>query len=473
MRKENVEEKMLMRKIPQVEKLLQREEISALMEQYGRILVTTTVREILSQAREEAKAGKLDERFISGMLRNIVKIVDAKISRLLSSSTFPVVNGTGVIVHTNLGRSIIDDRMIDILRESAAPYINLEYDLEKGGRGKRAAGAEKLLKILFPDFSSHIVNNNAAAVMLLLNALANKKEVLVSRGELVEIGGSFRIPEIMAKSGAILKEVGTTNKTKPSDYEKAITAKTALILKVHRSNFAIVGFTEEVSTEELAAIGEKHGIPVIVDQGSGCIVDLKKYGIHDEPSVQEILRDGPDAVCFSGDKLLGGPQAGIIIGSDEIMERLKKNPMSRALRIDKVTNSLLENTLMSYVKGREFEEIPTLRMIALSMGEVADRAGRFMKESSKKLKDFKFALVDGSSTIGGGSAPMNRIPTKLLAVSCGNLSADKIERALRGNSPPIIGRIKDRRYLLDFRTILPGQESTLMNALGNIEKLIR
>ncbi|MEW5806548.1 MAG: L-seryl-tRNA(Sec) selenium transferase [Acidobacteriota bacterium] len=471
MKKEKRDAKELLRRIPQIDKILQRSDVSSLIVRFGRPVVTTVVRDVLSKAREDAKAGKMHAVTVERMNESIGTIVESRISSLLRGSTFPVINGTGVIVHTNLGRSLLDADIIEKLKYSADSYINLEYDLEKGRRGKRAEGAEKLLTLLFPGFSSHVVNNNAAAVLLLLNTLAYRREVIVSRGELVEIGGSFRIPEIMSKSGAALREVGTTNKTRPSDYEKAITEKTALILKVHRSNFAIVGFTEEVSIRELAAIGKRRGIPVVVDQGSGCIVNLKKYGIKNEPTAQEILREEVDAVCFSGDKLLGGPQAGIIIGKDALIRKLKKNALSRALRIDKVTNSLLESTLISYVMGKEFEEIPTLKMVSLSKREIETRGNRFMEETSKSLKNLSFQLVDGASTIGGGSAPMNELPTKLLAVSCGNLPAEKIERALRLSDPPVIGRIKEGSYLLDFRTILPEHEPRLMKALHDLTNL--
>lgn len=472
MNKRDKKSKELLRKIPQVEKILQRSDVSRLLEKYGRLVTTAYVRETVSVLREDVRAGRMDNDDMERSLENVGSKIESRIMALLSGSTSPVINGTGVIVHTNLGRSVLDERIIRKLTESAAPYINLEYDLEKGQRGKRAEGAGKLLAVLFPGSAAQVVNNNAAAVLLLLNGLAYRKEVIVSRGELVEIGGSFRIPEIMAKSGAVLREVGTTNKTKVSDYEKAISPKTGLILKVHQSNFMIVGFTEEVVSRELAQIGKKHGIPVIVDQGSGCIVNLKKYGIHNEPSVHDILKEGVDAVCFSGDKLLGGPQAGIIIGKGEIIGKLKKNPMSRALRIDKVTNSLLESTLASYVRGKEFEEIPTLRMIAMTKKEIAERAKKFADDAAKISGDVRFQLVDGSSTIGGGSAPGNEIPTKLLGVSCKNRSAEKIEKALRKCRPPVIGRIKDEFYLLDFRTILPEQESILLDCLRNIAGLL-
>ena len=463
--------KELLRSIPQVEKVLQREDISRLLPQFGRLIVTALIREILSGLRDDAKSGKIDAAGIGKKLEEAGSVIEKRIVSLLGGSTSMLINGTGVIVHTNLGRSLLAENLIEKLRRSAAPYINLEYDLEKGERGKRAAGAEKLLAVLFPGYSAHIVNNNAAAVLLLLNALAYRKEAIVSRGELVEIGGSFRIPEIMAKSGALLKEVGTTNKTKVSDYERAISSKTGLILKVHQSNFMIVGFTEEVTAKELAHVGRKHGIPVVVDQGSGCIVDLKKYGIRNEPSAHEILREDVDAICFSGDKLLGGPQAGIILGKEDIIRKLKKNPLSRALRIDKVTNSLLEATLASYVRGKEFEEIPTLRMISMTKKEITERAGNFIERASKDLKDIQFRLVDGSSTIGGGSAPGNEIATKLLGISCIKMPAKRIERALRSGNPPIIGRIKDDLYLLDLRTILPEQESVLLDSFLKIQRM--
>lgn len=462
--------KKLLPQIPQVEKVLKREEMIPLLERFGRLVVTLTVREILSNIREGVMKGKIVEKSLKKNLNKISAVVEEKLSILLDGSTSTVINGTGVVIHTNLGRACLEATLMDRLKRSAAPFTNLEYDLDKGKRGKRGKGLEKLLGFLFPEYSSHVVNNNAGAVLLLLNTMAFRKEVIVSRGELVEIGGSFRIPEIMAKSGARLREVGTTNKTHLFDYENAINERTGLILKVHQSNFRIVGFTEEVSVKELSAIAQKHHLPLLIDQGSGCIVDLREYGVENEPMAQQILREGADVVCFSGDKLLGGPQAGVIIGEETMIKKVKKNPLSRALRIDKVTNALLEKTLISFVKGKAFEEIPVLRMIAMSQREISHRAKKFIEHASKELEGFQFDLCEDFSTIGGGSAPAKMLPTKLLAISFRNLTVEKTEKVLRLGDPPIIGRIKDGKYLLDFRTILPEQEMDLLQALKNMEE---
>jgi L-seryl-tRNA(Ser) seleniumtransferase len=460
----------LLSQIPQVEKILQREDVHPLLERYGKLAVTQTVREILSLWRSGVLTGKTSEKALLKGLDRIGATLESRLSKVLYGSTKTVINGAGVIIHTNLGRACLDEALMDRLKSSAASFTNLEYDLQKGKRGKRGKGLEVLLSLLFPGYSSHVVNNNAAAVLLLLNTMAFRKEVIVSRGELVEIGGSFRIPDIMAKSGARLREVGTTNKTRLSDYEKAINDRTALILKVHQSNFMIVGFTEEVSSKELSSLTKKYHLPLLVDQGSGCIVDLKKYGIKNEPTVQQILHEGADVACFSGDKLLGGPQAGIIIGKEALIKKVKKNPLSRTLRIDKITNALMESTLISFVKGKEFDEIPVLRMLAMNQKDISKRAKNFMKQASGELKEFQFELHDDFSTIGGGSAPTKTLPTKLLAVSYQDLTVGQLEQALRLGDPPVIGRIKEDRYLLDFRTVLPEQEESLFQALKNLEK---
>ncbi len=464
--------KELLPQIPQVEKVLKGEDMVPLLECYGKMAVTFMVREILSNIRNDVRKGRITEKSLKKSVDGIGAIVKARLSKLMGGSTSPVINGTGVIIHTNFGRACLEESLIDQLKHSAGPFTNLEYDLDKGKRGKRGKGLETLLSVLFPGYSTHVVNNNAAAVLLLLNTLAFRREVIVSRGELIEIGGSFRIPEIMAKSGAHLKEVGTTNKTRLSDYESAISERTALILKVHQSNFRIVGFTEEASVKELSDLARKNKLPLLVDQGSGCIVDLRRYGIENEPMVQQILREGADVVCFSGDKLLGGPQAGIIIGEEKIIKKAKKNPLSRAMRIDKITNALMESTLISFVKGKEFEEIPVLRMIALSKREILSRAEKFIERASKESGVFQFELCDDFSTIGGGSAPAKMLPTKLMAISHRNLPVEKMEKLLRSGVPPIIGRIKDGQYLLDLRTIFPEQEIDLLQALKNVERYI-
>jgi L-seryl-tRNA(Ser) seleniumtransferase len=343
----------------------------------------------------------------------------------------------------------------------------LEYDLEKGSRGSRSVHAQRLFGMIFPGRAAHVVNNNAAAVLLALNTLAEGKEVIVSRGELVEIGGSFRIPDVMRKGQAILKEVGTTNRTRLADYEEAISANTALLLKVHTSNYRIVGFTAQVSLAELAELGKRRNLPVMVDQGSGNLSDLSGMGIGAEPPVSALLAQGADLVTFSGDKLLGGPQSGVLVGRGDLVERIRKNPLSRALRVDKLTYAALEATLESYARGRSREELPVLRMMELSAESVGARSRRCASMIQDLAGDrLQTEILPGASLVGGGSAPTEEIPTTLLAVSCHGKSAADLECALRSGHPPVVARIQGDRLVLDLRTVLEGQEADLARAVS-------
>ncbi|MEE9264743.1 MAG: L-seryl-tRNA(Sec) selenium transferase, partial [Vicinamibacteria bacterium] len=382
-------------------------------------------------------------------------------------SLVSLINATGIIVHTNLGRAPLSPSAIAAVGRVASSYNNLEYDLTTGKRGRREQHAVRPLERLFPGYDALVVNNNAAAVLLALNSFAVSKEVLVSRGELVEIGGSFRIPDILERSGARLREVGTTNKTRIKDYQAAFGPETALILRVHPSNFRIVGFTESASTEELVAMGKERGVPVIEDFGSGNLLALGSYGLPNEPTVEASLAAGVDLITFSGDKLLGGPQAGILVGRAESVKKCRENPLARALRVDKLTYAALEATLAAFVQGNAAKDIPVLKMLSTPASEVRSR-GRRLAKSLDDVKGLELSLLDGSSKVGGGSAPEAEIPTSLVGVRAKNLSAQAILDRLRGHDPPVIARIADDQVLLDLRTVLPEEEDTLTSALRSL-----
>ena len=391
----------------------------------------------------------------------------AEVESALELSLRPVINATGVVLHTNLGRAPLAGAVIDHLNEAATKYSNLEYDVEAGSRGKRDVHTSRWLARLSGAEAAIVVNNNAAAVFLVLNTLAKGAEVLVSRGELIEIGDGFRIPDIMAESGALLREVGTTNRTRIADYECGISERTRLLLRVHPSNFRIVGFTERPSLEQLVELGRRFDLLVFEDLGSGCLGDLAAAGIS-EPVARESFATGVHVVSFSGDKLLGGPQAGIVAGKKELIERIRRNPLFRALRVDKLTIAALEVTLNAYARGA-LDEIPALRMIRLRAEEIEQRAQAFMAKLRGELpKDVKLEIVPGFSVIGGGSTPDQSLPTRLVAVTCARHSAEQIEERLRrpAHGTPVIARIEDDRLVLDLRTVFPEQEVALAGALA-------
>ncbi|NLX19370.1 MAG: L-seryl-tRNA(Sec) selenium transferase [Desulfobulbus sp.] len=382
-----------------------------------------------------------------------------------------VINGTGIIVHTNLGRSPLPESVLDWLHVLTEGYCNLELDLETGKRGSRYQHVESLLCELTGAESGLIVNNNAAAVFLTLNTLAKDKEVIVSRGQLVEIGGSFRIPDIMDRSGAKLVEIGTTNRTHYHDYQQAITPETALLLRVHCSNYRIIGFTSDVPARELAQLGKAHNIPVMEDLGSGCLIDLSRYGLAKEPIVQEIVASGVDIVTFSGDKLLGGPQAGIIIGKKPLIDQIKKNPLNRMLRIDKLTLAALEAVLRLYLdEGRVFEELPTLEMIATPEGSVRARAEYFVETYTAQLQDHcHFDILSTFSQVGGGAVPEQNLPSWAVTVQPINLRISQLEERLRHTAVPVLTRIETGELLIDMRTVadeeMPALAASLHSAL--------
>lgn len=397
----------------------------------------------------------------------ICSLVKARIMAAETPSLRRVINGSGVVVHTNLGRSPLAKAAERALQETAWGYSNLEFDLEQGERGERYVHVEQLLCELTGAEAALVVNNNAAAVMLALSCLAAGQEVLVSRGELVEIGGSFRIPDVMRQSGATLVEVGTTNRTHPRDYISAISEQTALLLKVHTSNFAVVGFTAEVDTEGLVRIGRESGITVMVDAGSGCLLDLSHFGIPGEATVQQYLQAGADIVTFSGDKLLGGPQAGLLVGRREVIEKMKRHQLLRALRIDKLTLASLEATLRLYRDERKaLAEIPTLRMLTISLDDLTRQARRMLRRLRTLLPDqITLTLQDGFSSPGGGSFPLLQLPSRLIEVTVNGMPAHHLEAQLRSTTPPVVGRLQKDRFLLDVRTLTDSELPLLAAAL--------
>ncbi len=443
----------LFARIPKVDRILEWDGIKSLLILHPRPTVLAAVRTVLDSIRSSARSGLLQEEDLSE--RAVTARIDREVALASAFSLRRVVNGTGVVIHTNLGRSPLSKLVKPLLDEIAFGYSNLEFDLEKGERGSRYSHVERLLCELTGSEAALVVNNNAAAVLLALSALGAGKEVIVSRGELVEIGGSFRIPDVMGQGGAILREVGTTNRTHPRDYRQAITAETALLLKVHSSNFAVVGFTAEVSATELAAIGKEHSVPVMADRGSGCLLDLSPFGIRGEPTVREFVQAGIDVITFSGDKLLGGPQAGIIVGRKEFIAPLTKHPLLRALRIDKLTLAALEGTLHLYRDARQaLAEIPTLRMLTASAGELATRAKSIVRRVRRVSPPaIRLSLATGISQVGGGAYPLLELPTTLMAIEANGISPQEIEIRLRGMEVPVTGRIHKGRFLLDVRTL--------------------
>ncbi len=444
----------LLRALPSVDRLLNHPKSAPLLAQFNREYVAQQCREILDELRtfirEENSVAPKDLAEES-----IVARLEEKINSDREPKLLRVINATGTVLHTNLGRALLSEAAIEAVCRAGRNPVNLEYDLTQGERGKREETIEKLLLNLTGAEAATVVNNNAAAVLLGLNTLANGKEVIVSRGELIEIGGAFRIPEIMAKSGAILKEVGTTNRTHPEDYEKAIGEKTALLLKVHTSNYKIVGFSSEVSLNELVAIGKKHKIPVMEDLGSGALVDLGQYGLPKEPVVAEQVALGADIVTFSGDKILGGPQAGLAVGKKIWMSQISKNPLHRALRCGKLTLAALEATLRLYQQSANVaDEIPTLRAFTRPLEEIEAMGERLLPALQKALgNEFRLSLEDSTSQIGSGALPTEEIPTKVITIRCDGVGAERIAERFRRANPPIIGRVKDNRFLLDLRTI--------------------
>ncbi|MHB8540338.1 MAG: L-seryl-tRNA(Sec) selenium transferase [Candidatus Acidiferrales bacterium] len=454
-----------LREIPSVDELLKRPKMAELAHRAGREFTVEITRRVLADLREQAGRGR---ESMSVDAANIEAQVAQRIEHELAPSLRSVINATGVVLHTNLGRAPIGKSAAEHLAAIAARYSNLEYDLAAGARGKRDTHTNKLLAELVGAEAAIVVNNNAAAVFLVLHTLAKGAEVIVSRGELIEIGDGFRIPDIMTESGAELREVGTTNRTRIADYERAVTERTRLLLRVHPSNFRIVGFTKRPGLEELVELGQRHKIPVVEDLGSGCLADLSKVGI-DEPLARTSIQAGADVVTFSGDKLLGGPQAGIIAGKKDIVERIRRNPLFRALRVDKLTIAVLEVTLRAYRTGA-WEEIPALNMIRMPAREIEKRAREFVGRMAGTFpKDAKLEIREGSSVIGGGSTPDQKLPTSLISIASRGYSAVELEERLRRPKAgtPVIARIEGDRLLMDLRTVFVEEEASLAEGLLN------
>lgn len=459
----------VLRHLPSIDQLLRRDRLRDLISAAGRDAVRDRLREVLAEMRREiviangAAKAPADPEEVAG---EIESRLNARFDQRRQTRTQRVINATGVTLHTNLGRAPLSRRAVEAINE-AAGYCNLEYELETGRRGKRGSGLESMLRELTGCQAAAVVNNCAAAVLITLNTLAEGGEALISRGELIEIGGSFRIPDVIAKSGARIREVGTTNRTRLSDYEKAVNENTRVILRAHPSNYRIVGFTEKPALEELAGLARERNLPLFEDLGSGCLVDLNPIGVHDEPTVAHSIRSGCSVVSFSGDKLLGGPQAGIILGEAETIKRVNSNPLMRALRVDKLTYAALEATVDSYLSGRAIEEIPTLAALYAGKETITRRARAFVRRA-RSIGALSLNLLDGHSVVGGGSAPETQLPTTLIGVASERIGADEIEKKLRHNRPPVIVRIVEDQVVLDLRTVAPGAETDLMRALRGV-----
>jgi len=464
----SAEQAELLRQIPSVDELVAQPRLAALSKRTDRNLVVEVARAVLADLRARI-AGDSNWTALGLSAASVEELISVEVERILSRSLQPVINATGVILHTNLGRAPLPETVVDEFRRSATQYSNLEYDLEAGTRGKRDVHTSELLTRLTGAEAAIVVNNCAAAVLVTLAALARGGEVIVSRGELIEIGDGFRIPEIMEQSGAILREVGTTNRTRLADYENAINEKTRVLLRVHPSNFKVTGFTDKPSIEELVALSQRSGLPLVEDLGSGCLVDLSEHGVS-EPTVKQSVDAGVSVVMFSGDKLLGGPQAGIIAGRKEIIARVRRYPLFRALRVDKLTIAALEATLGAYLRAA-WSEIPAMRMIRMTTQELKRRAENFIRELRPELPldEVEIEIADGASLAGGGSTPSQSLPTKIIRIASARYSATKLEQRLR-RAPAgasVIARVEDDRLILDLRTVFSEQEPLLIKTLSS------
>ncbi len=445
-----------LRKLPSVDKVLQTDQIRQLIEDKGRYLVLDSVRHIIEQARRDITEGQSCLP-LTALVERVLEDVRTSGRPTLCQ----VINATGVIIHTNLGRAPLSDDARTAMKLAAEGYTNLEYDLDLGRRGSRYVHAEELLRHLTGAGGGLLVNNNAGAVLLALTALARGQEVIISRGQLVEIGGGFRIPEVMAQSGVRLLEVGTTNRTRIEDYEEAISEETALLMRVHHSNFRMLGFTEQATLSELVDLARHHGLLVVEDLGSGTLLDTAPFGLAHEPTVQESVGQGADLVCFSGDKLLGGPQGGLIVGRGDLIASLRQHPLARALRVDKTTIAGMQATLLHYLREEVTDKVPVWRMISLRVEEIQQRADVLAERL--KAMGAEVEVVFGLSTVGGGSLPGETLPTRLVALQ--PPSPNRLAHRLRTGEPAVVGRIEGGRFLLDPRTVLAGEEDELLMAL--------
>ena len=451
------------RALPSVDELLQNHTLRGWERKVGRAIVTDAIRAALDDARAAIRAGA-----DAPMPALLIDAITQRIERAIRPTLTRVINATGVILHTNLGRAPLSQDALQAIQDAASSYSNLEYDLDAGERGSRYVHAEELLRTLTGAEAALVVNNNAAAVMFILRAFAQNKQVIVSRGQLVEIGGGFRVPDVLSQSGATMVEVGTTNRTRAADFENALSPDTALLLHVHPSNFRVIGFTEEVALSDLSALAHKHKLIAADDLGSGALLDTAAYGLAHEPMPQESLRAGADLVAFSGDKLLGGPQAGIIVGKQEWIARLKKHPLARALRVDKLTLAALQATLLHYLKNEATQKIPVWQMISAKTETLDAQAQAWCAEWKKLNLDAR--VIDAQSTVGGGSLPGEVLPTRAVALKVAN--PDAFVKALRENDPPIIARIENDAVLFDPRTVLSHDVDALLQGAVRAARLI-
>jgi L-seryl-tRNA(Ser) seleniumtransferase len=462
----------LLRMLPGIDTILEICDTEPFFENIPKSVLVRSGRSVVEDLRADILDGKHDISEQSLTEPSIMEEVKLRVKTIMAPNLIRTVNATGVVVHTNLGRSLLSDAAVENLLNIAKKYSNLEFDLSKGTRGSRNSNVEDIICELSGAEDAMVVNNNAGAVFLCLETISKGKKAIVSRGELVEIGGSFRIPDVMAKSGAILREVGTTNRTHFTDYERAIEDDTGLLLKVHTSNYSIVGFASDVSLEDLVSLGAKFRIPVMKDLGSGTFVDFSEFGLLKEPTVQETVATGADVITFSGDKLLGGPQAGIIVGRRSILDEIKQNPITRALRLDKLTLAALETTLRHYRNMDDaIASIPTLRMLTLPIHEVEAKA-KALEEMLESIGDARMSvkLINTSSRAGGGSLPLLKLPSKGVGAIISGISANTIESHMRSHDPPVIGRIEEDVFIMDLRTILDDELPIIKNAFENMLK---
>jgi L-seryl-tRNA(Ser) seleniumtransferase len=458
-----------MRALPSVDALLRAAASDeSLRGRAGDARLTMLARAVTDELREELRATTNGDHSRASLLADALRRLSRAIERDAETGLRRVVNATGVILHTNLGRAPLSASARRAVAEEAAGYCALEYDLATGARGRRGARVETLLAELTGVEDALVVNNCAAAALLVLTALARGGETIVSRGELVEIGGDFRVPDVMAQSGTQMIEVGTTNRTKLSDYARAVTSSTRMIMRVHPSNYRVVGFTSTPSLSELAALARENDLPLYEDAGSGALVDLSPHGLSGEPIISDSIKDGAGIVTFSGDKLLGASQAGCVVGRRALVEECRRHPLYRALRADKLTLAALEATLDAHRRSAAFDEIPAMRMLAATREEIEHRARAFVRGALSRLSasELTFEIVPGESAIGGGSAPTTHPPTMLVAITHSGLSADALEARLRQSSPPVVARILEDRVVIDLRTVEPAEESEIIEALA-------
>lgn len=458
----------VLRFLPSISELLQTETAKKIESETGANHLTGLARTAVETLRRDLSEQNQTENFSrEGLLKKAQSILENIFQTEQKKKLQNVINATGVIIHTNLGRAPLSEKAVKAIAENAARYCNLEYDLETGKRGLRGESAEKLLAEITGAESALIVNNCAAACILVLTALCKNGEAIVSRGELVEIGGDFRIPDVMAESGAIMREVGATNRTKISDYEKAIGENTKLLVKVHPSNFRIIGFTETPNVAELAKLAKEKNILLYEDAGSGALIDLSKFGLTDEPLISRSVADGADVVTFSGDKLPGGIQAGLIVGKNAVIEKLRKHPLYRALRASKITYAILESVLKDFQKEKALEEIPVLKMLSVSKEEILERSKKFVEKLTEN-KNLDIEIIQGKSVIGGGSAPDVQPQTFLISITHKIFPANHLDKIFRESTPPIVGRIVEDKFVLDLRTVFADEEIKLLETCKKI-----